>query len=438
MKALGGVVTFVAVALFGAACSPAARENPDGDIGPQADAADDDLDDDDDGVPDTTDNCPEDSNPDQLDTDGDGLGDACDSDDDDDGVVDLSDNCKLTPNTDQSDLDDDQIGDACDDDDDNDTILDPADNCATVPNTDQADDDANMVGNACQGVLNPQISGKIPGGHLYTVGLSTAGRYDGMIHTDAPLPVVGLPDDAIIVHAWLYWAVIGTTATDLNLDGQPVTGRILGITPDTCWGIGLNTMYRADVTEHITGNGTYTVTGLPSAASGPDSQGISLAVIYRDPNDPRTNFVEIKDGALYVQGVPMTTLLELVPVPDSFETANVTYMVADAQPAADTLQIDTIFYGGDDAFPGNVGAMWDVRVDDITANLPSSDLLATVTTTVTAVNDCVAPLFAGIEVTNIGTVIIEKAGSYRPRTPLGPRPALPAVPRRTAGTAGVR
>jgi hypothetical protein len=39
------------------------------------------LDSDNDGIPDTEDNCPLTPNPDQLDTDGDGSGDACDPDD---------------------------------------------------------------------------------------------------------------------------------------------------------------------------------------------------------------------------------------------------------------------------------------------------------------------------------------------------------------------
>jgi probable HAF family extracellular repeat protein len=69
-----------------------------------------------DGVTDDKDNCPDNPNPDQVDTDADGVGDACEEaiDSDGDGVADAEDNCPEVANTDQADGDSNGVGDACD------------------------------------------------------------------------------------------------------------------------------------------------------------------------------------------------------------------------------------------------------------------------------------------------------------------------------------
>ncbi|UCD02874.1 MAG: thrombospondin type 3 repeat-containing protein, partial [Candidatus Aenigmatarchaeota archaeon] len=108
-----------------------------------------DTDDDNDGVLDGSDNCPLVLNPLQTDSDGDGIGDACDTDDDNDGVLDGSDNCPLVLNPLQTDTDGDGMGNDCDSDDDNDGVLDGSDNCPLNSNADQADDDNDGIGKAC-------------------------------------------------------------------------------------------------------------------------------------------------------------------------------------------------------------------------------------------------------------------------------------------------
>ena len=107
------------------------------------------LDGDGDGTDDGSDNCPLVSNANQLDTDSDGTGDACDTDDDGDGDNDGSDNCPLVSNANQLDTDSDGTGDACDTDDDGDGTDNGPDNCPLIANPDQLDTDSDGLGDLC-------------------------------------------------------------------------------------------------------------------------------------------------------------------------------------------------------------------------------------------------------------------------------------------------
>ena len=107
------------------------------------------LDTDSDGVGDACDNCPSAANADQADADSDTVGDGCDAcpgfddriDTDHDGVPDGCDDCPLVANSDQLDTDEDGVGDACD-------------NCPDVPNPAQEDSNGNGIGDACEADCN--------------------------------------------------------------------------------------------------------------------------------------------------------------------------------------------------------------------------------------------------------------------------------------------
>lgn len=172
------------------------------------------VDDDDDAVNDDVDNCPNISNQEQTDMDGDGAGDACDedldgdgtnntddafpydanelgdhdgdgigneadADDDNDGMNDTDDAFPLDQNE-TTDTDMDGIGNNADADDDGDGVADETDNCPYVANADQADADNDGEGTACDGMETETETATVPAlgvmGACLAVALAMAGR----------------------------------------------------------------------------------------------------------------------------------------------------------------------------------------------------------------------------------------------------------------------
>lgn len=194
----------------------------------------------------------------------------------------------------------------------------------------------------------------------------------------------GIPEGALVSHAYLYWGVLGTTGAFEfpSINGDVAEGEVIGISENVCWPpphLGLEFYsfnYRADVTEFITGNGTYTISGLPSDLNlGNDSQGASLVVIYSEPLMNTLRTIIINHGAVTLD----TEVNSYVDTIEGFETsdplmeAEVTYIVADGQDIWETG--DVVFNEvpiAFDVFRGTDGDYWDTLTFDVTETNPIS------------------------------------------------------------------
>ncbi len=101
-----------------------------------------------DGIEDSFDNCPNNYNPEQIDSDASWKWDAC-SDKDYDYIIWEKDNCPTIYNPKQEDQDKNGIWDLCESDVDKDWVYDSIDNCLNIANPNQEDDDSDRIWNAC-------------------------------------------------------------------------------------------------------------------------------------------------------------------------------------------------------------------------------------------------------------------------------------------------
>ncbi|MBN7797810.1 thrombospondin type 3 repeat-containing protein [Parahaliea mediterranea] len=173
------------------------------------------FDSDHDGIMDADDNCRYRSNPDQHDLDSDGRGDRCDVDIDGDGRVgplvvnfnngtsslvtaaqqiyldsaglSVTDNCPRTYNPDQIDSNGDHFGDACQLDHDGDGVENAFDNCPSHYNPGQQDTNDNGTGDICEYDAD--------GDHVYTTPgtafMDNCPSTYNIVHTDSDLDGVG-------------------------------------------------------------------------------------------------------------------------------------------------------------------------------------------------------------------------------------------------------
>ena len=212
-------------------------------------------------------------------------------------------------------------------------------------------------------------------GDVTSAGVGLRGKGSGSIDLS------GIPTPANVVQAYLYWATIGNSGSYVSptLNGNAVSGKLIGVSADTCWGALHNYTYRADVTSLVTGDGTYSVAGLPSdLQTGNDSQGAGLVVVYSSPTLWRT--IIINDGAvtLNFDVHSFTDTLGDFTANQPNAEAHVTYMVGDGQSKWTSGNLN--FEGhtiGENVFDGVDGNYWGTLTFDVTGLVTEPNVTTT-------------------------------------------------------------
>lgn len=119
--------------------------------------------------------------------------------------------------------------------------------------------------------------------------------------------ITGIPACATILKAYL-WAGTSGNGAAMTIDITNPAGTtqsfpmtIVGSGPDKCWGYSGSKTYRADVTNIISGNGNYSMTGFLTGYPN-DVDGATLMIIYQDPQATYQGHIILHDGTVVVNG----------------------------------------------------------------------------------------------------------------------------------------
>lgn len=173
--------------------------------------------------------------------------------------------------------------------------------------------------------------------------------------------------------ALLYWAISGGSDLTATINGVGVTGTQAGAAGQACCGTD-NSVFRADVTARVTGNGLYTIADLPSGAT-VDTNGVALLVTYQHPQSPAVRRILVSDGAISTSATGEVVTSTFVTGARPLASAAMFHIVvADSQAPPDG---DLVFNGaliGIDQFPGSDGSMLDARSYNVSVPSGSAGL----------------------------------------------------------------
>ncbi len=162
--------------------------------------------------------------------------------------------------------------------------------------------------------------------------------------TSSTALVSGVPSGATIRAVYLYWVGSGPIDSQVLLNGTPVTAERTDTAVFNFNGTAYNFFSGfAEISANnlVTGNGTYTLSGLAFATGNPYCQvqvvtgGWSLYVVYDEPSEP-LHAVNIFDGFQFFRGSSINLTASGFRIPTNFVSGRFTFSHYDGDPQNST------------------------------------------------------------------------------------------------------
>jgi hypothetical protein len=228
-------------------------------------------------------------------------------------------------------------------------------------------------------------------GDYVAAGVGLRGQGDVTGYATNAITISGVPANAVVVAAYLYWETMESTSTPSSgnafFQGYPIIGKPIGGKTTPCWSSGGGTgsssgskslrVYRADVKPYMVVNGNYTANGTfqvrardsGSAGNGgtPLTEGASLVVVYQTAHATQMRSVVIYDGAYTMNnGTPSMNVdikgfYQALGTPGNLD-GKLTHIVGDGQANfGETLTFNNGGFMADNPFVGSDGFSWDTK-----------------------------------------------------------------------------
>ncbi len=255
------------------------------------------------------------------------------------------------------------------------------------------------------------------------------------------ITISGIPAGATVLGAYLFFTYQDNGGGHSGFfNGTPITGTFLGSDCSSCWTTTSTTLYYADVTTLVSGNGTYTLSGFDPLGCGGDhgTQGATLVVIYCGRSEP-VRSVSIHTGVweTYCSGWSYSWTHSGFTGTSPITSARYSISIGNGQvfgSGSEYVMVNgnTVSSAVDGAVPptggscGN-GSLWDHFYGDATAFIPGGATSVTFSVNNSAASDCWHPVLSVLSLTVTDSiteicvsgyddpVIVEENGTVIPR-----------------------